>query len=121
MTTSPGCTPAFSAGLPDVTSVTTVPLASFILKLFARSSSTGMIWTPNQPRTMKGVVVVEVEVGEAAEKAGLQRGDVIVSVDDKAVGDVDEFESEIARAQKDGIARLRVRRGSGFIFIVLKF
>jgi serine protease Do len=73
------------------------------------------------PRTLKGVVVVEVEVGEAAEKAGLQRGDVIVSVDDKAVTNVDEFESEITRAQKDGIARLRVRRGSGFIFIVLKF
>lgn len=73
------------------------------------------------PRTLRGVVVVDVEVGEAAEKAGLQRGDVIVSVNDKAVTDVDEFESETGRAEKDGIARLRVRRGNGFIFIVLKF
>jgi serine protease Do len=73
------------------------------------------------PRTVKGVVVTDVEVGEAAEKANLQRGDVIVSVDDRATTSVDEFESAIEQAEKNGIARLRVRRGTGYIFIVLKF
>jgi len=73
------------------------------------------------PRAQKGVVVMDVEVGEVAEKAGLQRGDVIVSVDEKQVSNVDDFESEIARARKEGITRLRVRRGTGYIYVVLKF
>ena len=39
----------------------------------------------------KGVLVCEVMVGGAAEKAGLKAGDVIVQVDGKAVGAVDEL------------------------------
>jgi serine protease Do len=62
------------------------------------------------PRSAKGVVVTDVEAGEAAEKAGLQQGDVIVSVNGTTVADVDGFEAEIARARSDGLARLRVRR-----------
>ena len=40
------------------------------------------------PRGSKGVVVTAVEAGEAAEEAGLSRGDVIVSVNGAAVGSV---------------------------------
>jgi serine protease Do len=72
------------------------------------------------PRGSKGVVVMEVEAGEAAEKAGLQRGDVIVSVNGNPVSGVDSFENEIGRAKGEGLARLRVRRGSGHLFLVLK-
>jgi C-terminal processing protease CtpA/Prc len=39
----------------------------------------------------KGVLVREVMVGSAAEKAGLKAGDVIVQVDGKAVGGVNEL------------------------------
>jgi hypothetical protein len=46
---------------------------------------------------------------------------VIVSVDDKEVTNVDDFQAEIGRAKKEGIARLRVRRGTGYVFVVLKF
>ena len=45
------------------------------------------------PRATKGALVWEVEPGEAAENAGLSRGDVIVSVNGKAVSSVDEFEA----------------------------
>ena len=62
------------------------------------------------PRGTKGVVVIGVEAGEAAEEAGLSRGDVIVSVNGAPVGSVAEFEQEIDRARPDGVARLRVRR-----------
>jgi serine protease Do len=72
------------------------------------------------PRGVKGVVITEVEAGEAAEQAGLQRGDVIVSVNGNPVTTVDEFEAEIEKAQKDGAARLRVRNSSGFRLVVLK-
>jgi S1-C subfamily serine protease len=72
------------------------------------------------PRASKGVLVTAVEAGDAAEEAGLSRGDVIVSVNGAAVGSVAEFEKEIDRARPDGVARLRVRRQTSYSFLVLK-
>jgi serine protease Do len=72
------------------------------------------------PRGTKGVVVMGVEAGEAAEDAGLQRGDVIVSVNGEDVEDVAEFDKVIAKAKPDGLARLRVRRGNSHQFLILK-
>jgi serine protease Do len=72
------------------------------------------------PRGTRGVVVMGVEGGEAAEDAGLQRGDVIVSVNGQDVEDVASFDREIAKAKPDGLARLRVRRGNAHQFLILK-
>jgi serine protease Do len=72
------------------------------------------------PRGSKGAVVMNVEAGEAAEEAGLSRGDVIVSVNGVAVDGVSGFESGIAKAKVDGLARLRVRRGGSHLFLILK-
>jgi len=60
------------------------------------------------PRGTRGVVVMDVEGGEAAEEAGLTRGDVVVSVNGQAIGGVDAFERAIEQARSDGRARLRV-------------
>jgi serine protease Do len=60
------------------------------------------------PAGTKGPVVVDVETGEPAEKAGLRPGDVVVSVNGNAVANVAEFEKQIDSARKDGAARLRV-------------
>jgi serine protease Do len=72
------------------------------------------------PRGTKGALVMDVEAGEAAESAGLQQGDVIVSVNSVNVDSVEAFEAEIARAKADGLARLRVRRADQHLFLVLK-
>ena len=72
------------------------------------------------PRGTRGVVVAGVEAGEAAEEAGLQRGDVIVSVNGEDVEGVEDFDKEIAKAKGDGLARLRVRRGNTHTFLILK-
>ena len=48
---------------------------------------------------------MDVEAGEAAEDAGLSRGDVIVSVNGSPVESVDAFESAIDAARPDGRAR----------------
>jgi serine protease Do len=73
------------------------------------------------PRGTRGVVVTDVE-GGAAEQAGLRQGDVILSVSGTNVESVDAFRREIEQAKKDGIARLRVRRGAALFmaFIRLK-
>jgi serine protease Do len=72
------------------------------------------------PRTATGVVVMDVEAGENAEEAGLQRGDVIVSINGAPVDNVESFRTLITRAKADGLARLRVRRGRTHTFLVLK-
>jgi serine protease Do len=76
-----------------------------------------------RPRGMRGALVTEVEAGEAAEDAGLTRGDVIVSVNGKAVEDVDAFERAIDAARPTSFARLRVynsQAGGGYRGLVLR-
>jgi serine protease Do len=72
------------------------------------------------PRAARGVVIMDVEAGTAAEDAGLQRGDVIVSVNGQTVEDPDDFKQEIDKAREDGVARLRVRNGNTHRFTVLR-
>ncbi len=73
------------------------------------------------PRGAKGALVWEVEAGEPGEEAGLQRGDLIVSVNGAAVSGVEEFEKAIEAARADGAARLRVQSSNGFRIAVLRF
>jgi serine protease Do len=71
------------------------------------------------PRNTRGVVVMDVEAGEAAEDAGLQRADVIVSVNGQAIDGLGSFERAIDAARPEGRARLRIRRGEGYFVVVL--
>jgi len=72
------------------------------------------------PHDSKGVVVLDVEAGQPAERAGLQHGDVIVGVNGEPVQSVDEFEAALERARPDGLARLRVRRGANHTFLIIR-
>jgi len=72
------------------------------------------------PRGTEGVVVMDVEAGGAAEDAALRQFDVIVSVNRARISSIDDFESEIEKAESDGLARLRIRRGNNHFFTVLK-
>jgi serine protease Do len=72
------------------------------------------------PRGTRGVVVTDVDPGEAADRAGLRQADVIVTVDGKAVTDVDAFSKAIDAARGDGLARLRVWRQGAFTFAILR-
>jgi serine protease Do len=72
------------------------------------------------PRGFRGVVVTQVEAGGNAEDAGLQRGDVIVSVNGETVDGVGDVEKQLDRAKADGVARIRFRRGSQYSFTTLR-
>jgi serine protease Do len=72
------------------------------------------------PRGFKGVVVTRVEAGSNAEDAGLQRGDVLTSVNGEAVDGVRDFESALAKAKGDGVVRIRFRRGNGYQVTTLR-
>jgi serine protease Do len=72
------------------------------------------------PAQTKGLAVAEVVPGSHAEDAGLRKGDVILSVNGKAVADVGAFKAQIARAEGTGLARLRVQRRDSARFLVIK-
>lgn len=72
------------------------------------------------PRGTKGPMVDDVEAGEPAEKAGLVRGDVIVSVNGNPVANVEQFEAQVEAAKKEGAVRLRVQNGATYRIVVLK-
>lgn len=62
-----------------------------------------------------GAVVARVRPGSPADRAGLQRGDVIVEADRQSV----RTPAEVERAVADGRALLRVRRGERTFFTSL--
>jgi serine protease Do len=73
-------------------------------------------------RGTRGALVTDVEAGEAAEDAGLTRGDVIVSVNGQAVDGVDAFDRAIQAAGPAVHARLRVYNPQfqGYRVVVLR-
>jgi serine protease Do len=58
----------------------------------------------------QGITVVEVTSGGAAELAGLQVGDVVLSLDEKAIVDVAEFVNEIRKRRPGTAVQLDVLR-----------
>jgi serine protease Do/serine protease DegQ len=75
---------------------------------------------PNHPlagRT-EGVQVLDVEQGSAAFRAGLRKGDIIVSVNQRAVSNVDDVK-KAAKLSDRGIL-LNIRRGNGALFLVIR-
>jgi serine protease Do len=67
----------------------------------------------------QGVVVVDVTSGGPADRAGLQRGDVILQVRDQPVSTPEQVAQVIGKMKDGDIAVLRVRRGDGAIFIAV--
>jgi len=67
-----------------------------------------------------GVVVVAVKDGGAASEAGIDQGDVILSVDRKPTNNVTEFRAAVAAAKRGDPMLFLVQRESTSIFVTLK-
>ena len=71
-------------------------------------------------KLQSGVEVTEVDETGAARDAGIQKGDVIVMIDNLAVGSVDDFDT-ITDELKDGKSvALLVQRRSGPVFLAIR-
>jgi serine protease Do len=70
----------------------------------------------------EGVVVTEVDPGSPADSAGIQPGDLIVSVDHKDVKSVSEFEKALHAVGKNKKALLLIKHGeySRYVIIALE-
>ncbi len=68
----------------------------------------------------QGVVVVGVEPGSPAYKAGIRKGDVIVEVNRQPVTSVDEVKENIGKSKKKDNLLLLVQRKGGKMYVPLE-
>ncbi len=68
----------------------------------------------------KGMVITSVENGSPADEAGLRRGDVILEVNRKPVGDLGAYRKALHSSEKGKSILLWVRRGDNTIFVAVK-
>ena len=70
-------------------------------------------------RKQTGVVIVDVEDGSPAARAGLQPGDIIEEVNRQPVTSVDDFTTALAGGKDTNTLLLLVRRGENALFFAL--
>jgi serine protease Do len=77
----------------------------------------------NLPRSVAGAVVANVNPDKSAAAAGIQPGDVIVSVNDKPVHDARDVKTAVADAGKAGrkSVLLLIERGGNKTFVAVPF
>jgi serine protease Do len=68
---------------------------------------------------IKGGIRIE-SVDGAAARAGLREGDVILTVANTEVGSVKEFESVVAKQDKNRPVSLLIRRGEWAQYVVIR-
>jgi len=68
----------------------------------------------------KGVLIMRVAPGSAAQKAGLRENDLIMEIDKKEVGSVEEFENAIGDLEPGETMLLLVKRADATFFVPLK-
>jgi len=71
-------------------------------------------------RGVAGVLISAVDADGIAAESGLQRGDIIVSVNRRKVGNLADYGRAVTESENKGSAVLLVRRGNASIYFVLK-
>ncbi len=69
---------------------------------------------------IEGVLVVRVMPDTPAEKAGIRRGDVIISVDDNKITDAAQLQSLVENSNINQNLQFKVQRGDGLIKLSVK-
>jgi serine protease Do len=106
---------AVTAGkMPDSTQVASLQKPA---EMGAKLGIEGQDLTPEVARKIgaqatKGVVVTKVKPGSPAAKAGLRRGDVIIEVNQRAVGSVGDLTAALKKKKNQGTLFLIERRGA---------
>ena len=71
-------------------------------------------------RGLTGVIVTGIEPDGKAAEAGLQKGDIIVSVNQKRVANLNDYGKAMKEAERKGSVALLVKRGENSIYFAIK-
>ncbi len=72
------------------------------------------------PSNLEGVVVEEVDRNSPASENGLQQGDVIISLNRRAVSSVSEFNEVVGEMEPDDVMLLQIVRDNNRFFIAFE-
>lgn len=77
---------------------------------------------PNNMRLsgLSGVVITDVDPEGMAAEAGIQRGDIIISVNQKKIAAINDYAKAMNEAEKKGNVAILVKRGEANIYFALK-
>lgn len=90
------------------------------LDLVIRNGDASLGIRSGQNLTNDGVVITETLPYSAAKKAGLKKGDVIVSVDGKATRSLRELQAVISSRKVGDLVEVRIRRNEGYLNISVR-
>jgi serine protease Do len=68
----------------------------------------------------QGVLVADVEEGTPAHKAGVQRGDVILEVNQQKVANVQDYRAALGRMGEANSLLFLIRRGDNTVYMALQ-
>lgn len=71
--------------------------------------------------TGQGVTVSQVDPGSPADNAGIKPGTLILSVDQKAVNNLDQYHEAIKAAEAQKTVLLLIRQGEMVRYVVLRW
>lgn len=69
----------------------------------------------------EGVIIMEVQGGSAAERSGLQRGDIILSIDENKTGNMNQLKKALITHKAGDEVQIKILRGEKEESISLKF
>jgi serine protease Do len=69
---------------------------------------------------VRGVLVTAVDLEGMAAEAGIQRGDIIISVNQKKIAGLADYASAMKEAERKGSVALLIKRGDANIYFALK-
>jgi serine protease Do len=68
----------------------------------------------------KGIVVTNVEENSPADTAGIQRGDVILEMNQRKIDSLKDYQAALGRVSGADSLLLLVRRGNNVLYVALK-
>ena len=81
--------------------------------------------TPNLSRQfgledVEGAIVVSVDPGSSADKAGIRPKDMIRKVNGSAINNLEDYERAIKKAKKGDVVRFLLERNGSSLFVAIK-